>query len=369
MSRIMVAMSGGVDSSVAALILKEQGHEILGATMALWSYDDVGGRAAGEESCCSLASIEDARKVCWKLGIRHHVFGLRDAFQEQVVDDFCNQYQKGFTPNPCVRCNARIKWDSLLARARELDYAYLATGHYANLIASPEGVEIRKGLDRAKDQSYFLWAVSEQAWRATVLPLGSFTKPEIRRMAHRAGLPVADKAESQEVCFVPDQDYHRFFEEQNKRFGHACQPGDIVDMQGKAVGRHKGLPNYTIGQRKGIGHHHAQRKYVVALDADANRVIIGDEADLYRRRFSIEEMNWLGIPPIPGEEIRCGIRVRYRQSEQPGVVAVHNGCAWVTYDQPQRAISPGQSAVFYADDRLLGGGVIQQVFPESKGNP
>lgn len=353
----MAAMSGGVDSSVAAHLLKEQGHTVVGATMTLVSHDTPG---SYEGACCSLESVKDAQRVCQKLDIPHHVFNFRDLFRQTVIEDFYREYQHGRTPNPCVICNAEIKWKALLKKAEILNCDFIATGHYAQIVKNEDGVFIRKGEDPAKEQTYFLWSISPSALEKTLFPVGAYEKKEIRKIAAGLELPVAEKTESQEVCFVPDQDYQQFFKDAAAARGESFSPGEIIDQSGNAVGTHNGIHLYTIGQRKGIGAHDSRKQYVTGIDPIKNRVIIGDDENLFSRDFSANQINWFGSRPSLNTEMNCGIRVRYRQAEQPGNIRFTEEGISAEFFEPQRAITPGQSAVFYKDDVMLGGGIIRE---------
>ncbi len=348
-------MSGGVDSSVVALLLKQQGHNVTGFTMVLFANDDIGAGAA-DNACCSFDSVLDAQRVCWKLGIPHHTLNLREAFGRDVIVACEEEWRRGRTPNPCVLCNSRIKWGALIEKTRTLGFDCMATGHYAQVDTGFGRPHLLKGKDGGKDQSYFLWGLSELALGHTLFPLGELTKTESRALAREHGLPVHDKPESQEICFIPDKDAERFWAGRNPP-----PPGEIVDRTGRVVGSHKGLVHYTLGQRKGIGHHCSKPQYVVALDPEKNRVTIGDDGDLFRSVFRVCQCNWIGVDPKAGEEIVCSVRIRYRALEQPGRVRIHESNCQIEFDQAQRAITPGQSAVFYQGDRVLGGGIIEEV--------
>ena len=353
-ARIVVGMSGGVDSSLAAALLVEQGYEVIGITMHL---------AGSESRCCSLDDADDARRVAEKLGIHFYVANYKDRFREEVVLPFADAYLAGRTPIPCVACNKRFKFDHLLARARALGADAVATGHYARIEADAETGEHRllRARDGAKDQSYFLFDLSQEQLRRTRFPLGELTKDEVRGRARALGLATADKPESQEICFVPDGDYARVVEE--LRPGSLPGPGEIVDATGRVLGEHAGVHHFTVGQRRGIGVHGAGRLYVRAIDAARNRVLVGSIDELCVRGAELEGVSLNAVDPPPGP-FRARVRIRYRD---PGSAAKvepgSGGRARVWFDEPVRAVAPGQAAVFDDGERVLGGGTIAAPCP------
>ncbi len=354
--RIVVAMSGGVDSSVAAALLKEQGHEVIGMTMQIWDYSSFTA-AHGETfgTCCSLDDVYDARRVAESLGIAFYVVNFEKEFQRQVIDRFCDDYFAGRTPNPCVLCNQVLKFDLLLRRALEIEADALATGHYAQLVREKEGFALRKGLDGAKDQSYFLFTLTPAQMERVVFPLGGMTKEEVRAHAQRFGLRTAEKPESQDICFVPDGDYVRFLEEER---GCGEMDGEIVHVTGKVLGRHHGTYRYTVGQRRGLGIAWPKPLYVVGIDAPRRQVIVGEAGHLAVRDFTLLDVNWT-VPP-PSQPLRARCRIRYRHSEVPALITpLPEGRAAVSFDEPQKGVTPGQAAVFYEGDKVLGGGWIE----------
>jgi tRNA-specific 2-thiouridylase len=356
---VLVAMSGGVDSSVAAALLCERGYRVIGVTMNLWDYDRVGGNVNRDSGCCSIDTMDDARAVCHTLGVPHYVVNLRDQFEEMVTENFIREYLEGRTPNPCVRCNTYLKWGVLLQKAHELGADRIATGHYARITYDRDRGRylLRRGVDRDKDQSYALWGIRPEGLRRTLLPVGEFTKAEVRQIARRLGLRTAEKPESQEICFVPDNDYTRFLREKVPTL-LSVEGGEIVDRQGNVVGRHRGFPFYTVGQRRGLGLSLGRPVYVTAIDPEANRVVIGDADDLLAEGLIAEKVNWVSIDgleaPRPAE-----VKIRYRDPGSPATLYPEpDGQIRVIFSEPQRAVTPGQSAVFYDDDIVLGGGII-----------
>ncbi len=358
---VAVAMSGGVDSSVAALLLKEQGYNCIGVTMQLLDYSITGDYVDYENACCSLDSIADARLVCSKLKIPHYVVNFSRQFYDSVIDDFITQYLNGNTPNPCVICNKKIKWQALIARVKELGADYIATGHYARVRynSQTERYELLQGVYKAKDQSYALWAITQESLARTLFPLGNFTKPEIREMADRFNLVTAKKKESMEICFVPDNDYKRFLTSVVDHLEYRVRDGELVTVKGKVVGRHKGYPFFTIGQRRGLGQGFGKPMYVVAIDAQQNRVIIGEEKYLYSTELVANSVNFVSIAHAKNG-VRAQVKIRYKSpAAQAMIFSLDDGRVRVVFDEPQKAVTPGQSAVFYEGEKVLGGGIIE----------
>lgn len=346
--RVVVAMSGGVDSSVAAALLKEAGYEVIGVTMQIWPPDK---QAFG--GCCGLEAVEDAKTVAYKLNIPHYVMNFRDIFAHRVIDDFCQEYSRGRTPNPCIRCNQYIKFDALLARTEELDADFIATGHYARIEQAADGYRLLKAVDRTKDQSYFLYTLGQRQLQHLLLPLGDMHKTEVRRLAAELDLSVADRRDSQDICFIPDNDYRSFITEYIR-----LEPGDIVDTNGRILGRHGGLALYTVGQHRGLGINPGRRLYVLKLDASSNRLIAGTEDELSGNMLFAGNLSWVaGEAPVEPANITA--KIRYRSTGAAVQLHLRNGTAEVHFQKPQRAITPGQAVVFYHDEIVLGGGIIE----------
>jgi len=350
-------MSGGVDSSVALLLLRRSGYKVAGATMKLWDYRDVGGDCDRHGGCCDLDAINNARAVCKALDVPHHTFDFTDDFKSIVIGNFISEYRFGRTPNPCVLCNAAIKWGKFLEQARLRGYYYIATGHYARHGYDDKTGRyfIKRAVDLTRDQSYALWGISQEALSRTIFPLGELTKREVRQIAGDAGLKTAQTPESMEICFVTDNDYERFFREWSTE---SIPEGDIVDMEGHIIGQHKGIPFYTIGQRKGLGIASSSPLYVVRIDAAQNRLIVGNDADLKRSEMMVSYINWVSVSPIENS-FESQAKIRYQHQPQVATVQpIGSDRLSVKFHVPQRAITPGQTAVFYDNDIVLVGGII-----------
>ena len=346
-------MSGGVDSSATAALLLEQGYDVVGITLKLWPQDCVN---RAEDKCCGPQAVTDARAVCHKLGIPFYLIDEAAEFQAKVIRYFADEYQAGRTPNPCVMCNQNLKFGRLIDRADQLGARYIATGHFARLERRDDGrVWLRRGRDHRKDQSYFLFSLRQDQLARSLFPLGEKTKSDTREVARHCRLKTADKEESMEICFVPDNDYGRFLQDAKLARKHG---GDIVDLEGRVLGRHDGVEFYTIGQRKGLGLSAPKPLYVIELDAAANRVVVGDDAALDRDEFTVDRCNWIPFDDPP-ERLEVMAKIRYNH---PGttatVTAMDNGRAKVKLHAAQRAVTPGQAAVFYQDDLVVGGGWI-----------
>jgi tRNA-specific 2-thiouridylase len=352
---VVVAMSGGVDSSLAAALLVEQGYNCVGVMMRLWAELSPG-EGSGNK-CCSLDSVEDARRVADRLGIPFYLINAEQPFKQQVVDFFIAGYSAGQTPNPCLACNRHIRFDYLLSYARRLGADYLATGHYARLRRQPDGaVQLLMAVDEHKDQSYVLSVMGQAQLRQVLFPIGDYPKTEVRRMAAARGLPTASKHDSMDLCFIADDDYRRFLQDWA---AEAMRPGPILDRRGRVWGEHHGLPNYTIGQRKGLGISGAPEPlFVLELDSAANALIVGTAGELGRDRLTVHDMNWTLDKPVPdGAAVDC--KIRYRATPAPCTLHPQPGdVVEARFSQPLRGITPGQGAVFYAGDLCLGGGII-----------
>lgn len=355
MDKVLIAMSGGVDSSVAAFLMKEQGCECIGATMKLFHNEDIG--VSRTKTCCSLEDVEDARLVALRLGIPYYVFNFSDDFKGQVIDRFISSYERGATPNPCIDCNRYLKFERLYERARILGCDAIVTGHYARIEQENGRWLLKKSLDESKDQSYVLYSLTQEQLAHTRMPLGAMHKSETRRIAEEQGFYNADKPDSQDICFVPDGDYARFMEQFT---GKHYPAGDFLDRSGKVVGTHSGAVRYTLGQRKGLGLALGAPVYVCGKDMQANTVTVGPESELFDSIVYAEDVNWIAIPALTGP-LRVTARTRYHQAEQQATVYPAENGFRLEFDQPQRAPTPGQAAVLYQGDVVLGGGTITRV--------
>lgn len=360
--RVLVAMSGGVDSSTAAVMLREDGYEVVGITMKTWDYASSGGRNGKEVGCCTLESMNDARSVAMKYDFKHFIVDIREEFGDWVIERFTDEYLAGRTPNPCVLCNTHIKWAALMRRADNLECDYIATGHYARLREEDGRIVLMKGRDVRKDQSYALWGLPQEHLRRTLLPLGTFEKPEIRQAASNLGLDrVADKPDSYEICFIPDNDYRRFLKDRVEGLGERVAGGPFVTSDGTVVGRHNGYPFYTIGQRRGLGLALGYPVYVTEIDPASNTVTVGSREDLLKKSLTARQINLIKLPRLEGDH-RVTAKIRYND---PGAPAL----AWqegpdelrVVFSEPRSAVTPGQSVVLYEGDDVLGGGWIHSV--------
>ena len=343
--KALIAMSGGVDSSVAACLMVEQGYDCIGATMKLYDNDDIQLENA-EQTCCTLSDIEDARSVATKLGFPYYVFNFKAEFEEKVIGNFIDCYLCGRTPNPCIECNRNLKFKKLMQRAMELGIDYVVTGHY-----------VKREYDEksdTKDQSYVLYSLTQEELKHTLFPLGSLTKSQIREMANERGFINANKKESQDICFVPDGDYASFIE---KRLGKTVQKGDFVDKDGKVLGEHQGIIRYTIGQRKGLGIALGRPAFVTEIRPETDEVILGEPEDLLKTKLIADNINLISVENID-TPINCKAKIRYSKKEQPATAVVRDGKLYIEFEEPQRAITKGQAVVLYDGDIVIGGGTI-----------
>ena len=351
--KALIAMSGGVDSSVAALLVKQRGYDVVGCTMKLFDNEDAG--IPRDHTCCSLADVEDARMVAWKLDIPYYVFNFKEAFAERVIEPFIRSYQNGETPNPCIECNRHLKFAKLYERAVILECDTVVTGHYARVERTGDRYVLKKALDPTKDQSYVLYSMTQKQLSRMQFPLGELTKTEVRRLAEQNGLVTADKPDSQDICFVPDGDCAAVIE---RMTGQVSRPGDFVDAAGHVIGRHRGIIHYTVGQRKGLGIASERPWYVCRLSPRDNTAVLGRYEELFSTHVPVRACTWVSGDP-PQEPFRCHAKLRYRQPEQPATAYPRvDGTVVLEFDAPQRAVTPGQAAVLYDGDVVLGGGVI-----------
>lgn len=358
--KVLVAMSGGIDSTVAALMLHHEGYQVVGITMKTWDYAGSGG-SKKETGCCNLDSFNDARAAAVHHGFPHYILDIRDEFGSFVVENFVDEYLAGRTPNPCVLCNTHIKWRALLKRADALGCDFIATGHYATVHQHTNGrYFIRKGLDETKDQSYVLWGLEQDLLSRTLLPLGTYRKTEIRQMAHDFGYPeLAKKSESYEICFVPDNDYRGFLKRKVDGLEERVAGGSFVNKEGKILGKHKGYPFYTIGQRKGLDITLGKPAYVTAIDPHTNTVTLGDEEDLAKEEMLVTKVNWLKYGRLQ-EPMEAVTKIRYKDRGSHSVITAEDDRVAVRFFERAKGIAPGQSAVFYEGDDVVGGGIIQR---------
>lgn len=356
-SRVLVAMSGGIDSSVTALMLHEQGYEVIGITMKTWDYATSGGDRK-TTGCCSLDDINDARALAVDKGFPHYILDIREEFGEYIIDNFTTEYLAGRTPNPCVLCNTHIKWDALLKRADKLGCDYIATGHYANVRQENGRYVISKGLDEAKDQSYVLWGLKQEAMARTIFPMGQFHKSEIRQMALDYGYQsLSKKAESYEICFIPDNDYRGFLKRRVPGLETQVAGGNFLDVTGNVIGKHDGYPFYTVGQRKGLGQAFGRPVFVTHIDPDQNTVTLGDEDDLDSGELYVRDVNFGKWADLNGE-IEVLAKIRYKDRGSIAYISREGNMLRARFPQKVKAVAPGQSAVFYDGDDVVAGGFI-----------
>jgi len=355
--RVLAAMSGGVDSSVTALLLKKQGYEVIGITMRLWEEET----DECSRSCCSFDAVQDARKVCYKLDIPHYTLNMKSLFKQQVIDNFIDEYAQGNTPNPCIRCNKWLKFDALLQKAQELDCYYVATGHYAKIEEQNGLYRLKKAFNKAKDQSYVLYHFNQQTLPHILLPLADFSsKDDIRQLAQESGLLIANKPDSQDICFIPNNDTKDFLLRQKPELKN---PGKVIlQATGEVIGQHEGIAFYTVGQRKGLGIAWSEPLYVINLDADKNQVIVGTNNDIFKTTLIVSDLSFVEQTPSEGQTIEMKAKIRYSHKEAPAkLTLLSNNEGKIIFDTAQRAITPGQSIVFYDGDYVIGGGIIKKI--------
>lgn len=350
-------MSGGVDSSVAACLMKEQSYDCIGATMKLFHNEDIG--QSRKHTCCSLEDVEDARSVAYKLQIPYYVFNFSEQFKEYVIEPFISAYKNGSTPNPCIACNRHLKFEKLFWRAKELGCDVVTTGHYARIAydSGSDLYQLKKALDPAKDQSYVLYAMTQEQLKHTLFPLGELTKSEVRKLAEKHGFSNAHKHDSQDICFVPNGNYAEFIEQYT---GCPCPHGQFIDNQSTPLGTHRGIIRYTVGQHRKLGLNTSEAMYVCRICPESNTVVLGTKAELHSRGAAVASFNWIAGKP-PSAPVRCSAKIRYRQQEQRATaIPLDHDRVQLIFDEPQRAITPGQAAVLYDGDVVLGGGTISR---------
>lgn len=355
--KVVVGMSGGVDSSVAAWLLKQQGYDVIGVTMQIWQDEE---ETVQQESggCCGLSAVEDARRVAWDLEIPYYVMNFKQEFKDNVMDYFVEEYLHGRTPNPCIACNRYVKWESLLKRSLDIGADYIATGHYAQVEQLPGGrYTLKMSATAAKDQTYALYNLTQEQLARTLMPVGAHTKDEIRRMAEEIGLQVANKPDSQEICFIPDHDYAAFIAANTDQ---TTPPGNFVDLKGNILGQHKGIIHYTVGQRKGLNLSMGKPVFVVEIRPETNEVVIGDSTDVFTDRLICDRLNWMAVDGLHGKAMEVMAKIRYSHKGAPCVIRqIGEDQVECLFGEPVRAVTPGQAVVFYDGDYVVGGGTIQ----------